>query len=130
MTSPEPGRAPNPIHGTRAVDDLSLLSAEIKRIHEEAYGGPPSAVRSQFVTDDDIVCVIDHDLLPYERTISNGGRSTAVRQLRAEFQETLRPTFIAAVERSVGRRVVAFMSDTHIDPPFSAEYFRFAAADG
>lgn len=126
MTSPEPGRTPDPKRATGALD---FLSAEIKRIHEEAYGGAASTVRSQFVTDDDVVCVIDHDLLPYERTISDGGRPTAVRQLRAEFQETLRPTFVAAVERSVGRRVVAFMSDTHVDPPFSAEYFRFASAD-
>jgi hypothetical protein len=32
----------------------------------------------------------------------------------------------SAVEHMTGRRVVAFLSETHIDPSFSVEFFRLA----
>jgi hypothetical protein len=44
--------------------------------------------------------------------------------LRREYQEAIAPTFAAAVEHMTGRRVIGFISETHIDPSFSVEFFR------
>jgi hypothetical protein len=35
-------------------------------------------------------------------------------------------TFAATVEHTTGRKVIGFLSDTHLDPPFSVEIFRLA----
>jgi hypothetical protein len=50
--------------------------------------------------------------------------------VRRDFQRGIQPTFVAAVEHSTGRRVAGFISDTHLDPPFSIEFFRLADSDG
>ena len=50
----------------------------------------------------------------------------SVRQVRREFEQSIAPTFCATVEHMTGRRVIGFLSETHIDPPLSVELFRLA----
>jgi uncharacterized protein YbcI len=103
------------------------ISRELARVHEESYGVPPRNVRTH-VLDDAVLCVIDIDLLPHERTLLAGGHGTeSIIAVRSDFQRSFRSTFIAAVEHSTGRRVSGFISDTHLDPPFTVEFFRLAA---
>jgi uncharacterized protein YbcI len=104
------------------------ISDEIGRIHIASYGREALSVKTH-VLDDLIVCVIDIGLLPHERTLlDNGRREDLVRRVRSEYQEAISSTFIATIEHFVGRRVVGFLSDTHIDPHFSVEIFRLAPA--
>jgi hypothetical protein len=42
------------------------------------------------------------------------------------FQEAIETTFSSAVERATGRRVIAFLSQTNLDPNFAVEIFRLA----
>lgn len=77
--------------------------------------------------DDIVVCVLDVRLLAHERTLLEAGQPTDhIRSIRKQFQETIGATFAAAVEHMTGRRVIGFVSDTHIDPPFAVEFFRLA----
>jgi uncharacterized protein YbcI len=46
-----------------------------------------------------------------------------VLDMRHKFQEAMRPELVGAVEELTGRKVVAFMSDNHIDPDMAAEVF-------
>jgi uncharacterized protein YbcI len=102
------------------------ISREIARVHEESYGTPPRNIRTH-VLDDAVLCVIDIELLPHERMLLDGGSGTdSIIAVRSDFQTTIRSTFVAAVEHSTGRRVSGFISDTHLDPPFSIEFFRLA----
>ena len=48
--------------------------------------------------------------------------------MRSAYQEAIAPTFVAAVEHATGRRVVGFLSSTHLDPTFTVEFFRLAPA--
>lgn len=110
------------------------ISGEIARIHLESYGQAVEAINTH-VLDDLVVCVLDIGLLPYERTLlENGRRTDAVRRTRQEFQEAIGSTYVATIEHFTGRRVVGFLSDTHIEPHFSVEFFRLApiapAAEG
>ena len=50
-------------------------------------------------------------------------RPTFVLDLRHRFQLTMREDFITAVEKLAKRKVIAFMSDNHIDPDMAAEIF-------
>lgn len=103
------------------------ISREVAALHEESYGAPPRNVRTH-VLDDAVLCVIDIDLLPHERTLLDNGLGTeSIHAVRTDFQRTIRSTFVAAVEHSTGRRVTGFISDTHLDPPFTVEFFRLAS---
>lgn len=107
-------------------DAAERISRELAAVHQESYGTPPRAVRTH-ILDDAVLCVIDVDLLPHERTLlENGQGSDSIRAVRSDFQTSIRSTFIAAVEHSTGRRVSGFISDTHLDPPFTIEFFRLA----
>jgi uncharacterized protein YbcI len=46
-----------------------------------------------------------------------------VLQVRHDFQMAMRDELIALVEKELERKVVAFMSDNHIDPDLAAEVF-------
>jgi uncharacterized protein YbcI len=105
-----------------------LISRELARVHEESYGTPPRNVRTH-VLGDAVVCVIDIDLLPHERTLLAAGHGAgSIIAVRSDFQTSIRSTFIAAVEHSTGRQVSGFISGTHLDPPFTVEFFRLDAA--
>ena len=103
------------------------LSAQLAAIHESSYGVRPTRVQTHLLGDS-IVCVLDVGLLPHEQIIAEHGLGASVRDIRAAFQEVIGATFVAAVERETGRRVVAFLSDTHVDPSFTVEFFRLGPA--
>jgi uncharacterized protein YbcI len=119
MSRPEP---------TSRAELERLVSDEIAAIHRESYGEAVDSIRTH-ILDDVVVCVLDISLLPHERTLLEHDRGIdSIRVIRKEFQESIAATFSATVEHMTGRRVIGFLSDTHIDPPFSVEFFRLAPA--
>jgi hypothetical protein len=54
--------------------------------------------------------------------------SCPLRFRRDAFQDAMRDDMVAQVERLTGRRVIAFLSDNHIDPDVAIECFQLAAA--
>lgn len=46
-----------------------------------------------------------------------------MRDIRKHYQDTTRQELVAAVEKHTGRRVIAFLSDNHIDPDYGIEAF-------
>ena len=109
-----------------AVDVAARISDEIAAIHRASYGESIDSVQTHIV-DDLVICVLDIQLLPHERTLLEHKRGEdSIRQIRREFQASISATFSASVEHMTGRRVIAFLSETHIDPPFSLEFFRLA----
>ena len=104
----------------------ALISDEIASIHRESYGETVDSIRTH-IHDDSVVCVIDIALLPHERTLLDNGRGEdSIRKPRREFQAAIGPTFSATIEHMTGRRVIGFLSETHIDPSFSVEFFKLA----
>lgn len=61
-----------------------------------------------------------------ERFLIEHGEAETVIRTRAAFEQKIRSTFAAAVERATGRRVVSFLSTIHLDPPYAIEVFRMA----
>jgi uncharacterized protein YbcI len=107
-----------------SVETATRISQEIAGIHRESYGEEVQSVTTH-VHDDSVVCILDITLLPHEQTLLDNGRGhDSIRMLRREYQEAIAPTFAAAVEHMTGRRVIGFISETHIDPSFSVEFFR------
>jgi Na+-translocating membrane potential-generating system MpsC-like protein len=58
-----------------------------------------------------------------ERTLIDTGHWETVKKTRQEFQMAMREPFTAAVEDATGRKVIAFMSQVHLDPDVAAEIF-------
>ncbi len=61
-----------------------------------------------------------------EKTMIELQRQTVVQQTRSAFQEAMQDRFISEVERLSGRRVLAFMSNSHIGPQLEIELFVLA----
>jgi uncharacterized protein YbcI len=102
------------------------ISDEIAGIHRESYGETVNSIQTH-IHEDSVVCVLDITLLPHEQTLLDHDRGQdSIRLLRREYQAAIAPTFAAAVEHMTGRRVIGFLSETHIEPSFSVDFFRLA----
>jgi uncharacterized protein YbcI len=62
-------------------------------------------------------------LLKAEQTLIRDGKDRAVVEMRRTFQQTMREDLAAALETLTERKVIAFMSDSHLDPDYSVELF-------
>jgi uncharacterized protein YbcI len=102
------------------------VSAEISRdavqLFREYTGRGPTQARTTF-NGDLVVIILGSTLLKAERSLISSGDADTVLGLRHKFQGVMRADLTAAVERATGRKVIAFMSDNHVDPDMAAEVF-------
>ena len=119
---------PEPETDQQAVAERA--AEEILRIHRESYGTGARSARG-YLHEDALICFLDDvELMPSEQFLVDQGKADAVLEIRGQYQEAVATPFVAAVERATGRRVVAFVSRTHLDPSFAVEIFRLAQAEG
>lgn len=64
-----------------------------------------------------------------ERTLVESGRANRVIRLRHDYQLVMRDDLVGVVERELDRKVIAFMSQNHIDPDLAVEVFVLEPAD-
>lgn len=100
----------------------AAISNRVVQIQREYVGRGPTKART-FVNDNLVVTLLQDALTKAERRLAADGKADAVLGMRHEFQSTMRAEMSAAVEELTGRRVVAFMSDNHIDPDVGVEAF-------
>jgi hypothetical protein len=107
----------------RVVQDQ--IRDDILAIHRDSYGCSAGAAKA-YVMDDTVIVILDDlELLPNEEFMIAQGRADTVKELRESFQQAIKSTFVAAVERATSRRVVGFASQAQLDGPrFSIEIFR------
>jgi uncharacterized protein YbcI len=111
MDEQREGYGPGPMISTAAVQVL----------HEYTGRGPTKA---KTVINEDMVLILLADTLTKgERTLVEGGKVDRVLQLRREYQTLMRDDLVRIVERQLDRKVIAFMSENHIDPDLAAEVF-------
>jgi uncharacterized protein YbcI len=74
--------------------------------------------------DGDLVSIVLRDTLTKgERSLVADGRGQLVLGMRKAYQLTMRDELVAGVEEVTGRKVIAFLSDNHIDPDIAVESF-------
>jgi uncharacterized protein YbcI len=100
----------------------AAVSNAITRLQREHYGRGPTTARTIFQRNF-VVCFLEDVYTPVERTLIESGRADEVRRMRNLFQDAMETRFKAAVEEATGRKVIAFMSQVHIDPDMAAEVF-------
>ena len=108
---------------------LASISNAILGIHRQYYGRGASRARTVMGADY-VICFLEGIYTPVERTLIDAGRFDAVQETRAAFQETMREKFSDAVEQAVGRKVIGFLSQVHVDPDLAVETFVLESRDG
>ena len=98
-----------------------ISTATVQLLHEYTGRGPTKA---KTIINDDVVTVMLADTLTKgERKLVETGSSDRVIRLRHDFQLAMRDDLVAIVEGQLERKVIAFMSQNHIDPDLAVEVF-------
>ena len=113
------------------MDDAKLgqagadIASGMTRLHREYYGRGPTKAKT-YIQDDLVVVVLEETFTVAERTLVDRGEIDAIQQIRRRFQQQMADEFTALVEQATGRKVRAFMSETHLETDVSVEIFLLA----
>ena len=98
------------------------ISKEAVGVLREYTGRGPTKAKTMI--NEDVVTVLLADTLTKgERRLAENGHAERILELRHDFQQVMREDLIAIVERHLERKVIAFMSQNHIDPDLAIEVF-------
>ena len=106
----------------------AVISNHVVRTMSAYTGRGPTKARTH-ISDDVVTVLLQDTLTKGERSLVSEDREELVLTMRKAFQETMRQDLIDGIEQILGRKVIAFMSDNHIDPDIAAEVFVLAPAD-
>jgi uncharacterized protein YbcI len=70
-----------------------------------------------------VITFLEDMYTPMERTLIGAGLTGPVRDARLAFQQAMKTSFVTMIEETTGRKVRAFLSQTHTDPDISVEVF-------
>jgi len=106
----------------------AAISNHVVHMMSEYTGRGPTKGRT-YLNDDVVTVVLRDTLTKGERSLVTENLDELVLQMRKAFQGTMRHDLIAGIEEILGRKVIAFMSDNHIDPDVAVEVFLLAPRD-
>ncbi|HEV7528149.1 MAG TPA: Na-translocating system protein MpsC family protein [Solirubrobacteraceae bacterium] len=106
----------------------AISSAVVKLLREYTGRGPTKA--RTYMNSDLITVVLRDTLTMGERSLVRDGEVGLVLATRKAYQRTMANELIDAVEKHSGRRVIALLSDNHIDPDIAIESFVLLPQDG
>jgi uncharacterized protein YbcI len=113
------GATPEPSHEQSPAARIS--SHCVRTLNAYTGRGPTKSWTS---IDGDLVSSVLRDTLTKgERSLVQDGRAQLVRDMRRAYQDTMRDDLVGGVEEITGRKVIAFLSDNHIDPDIAVESF-------
>ena len=102
---------------------LSAISTRIVQMMREHYGRGPLKAKT-YALDDIVVCVLrGSGFTPIEKTMMDSGEPQGVVALREDFQRLMAKRYRELIEDLTGRKVVAFLSQAHVDPDITLEIF-------
>jgi uncharacterized protein YbcI len=100
----------------------AAITREVVRIHTAAIGRGPRKSYS-FHSGDTLVTVLLEVLTRAEQNLVAYDEGDAVLAMRRLSQRAMAAEMKAAVARLTGRKVLAFMSDNHLDPDMAVQVF-------
>lgn len=100
----------------------AAVTREVVRIHTAILGRGPKKSYT-FHTDTAVVTVMEEVMTRAERSLVESGDGELVTRMRHRLQQTMSEELKAAVESLTDRRVIAFLSDNHLDPDLAVEIF-------
>ena len=109
----------NQVQPQSIAGEISRRAVQLLR---EFTGRGPTKART-VVSDTSVMVLLEDTLTKGERHLAASGKADVVLRARHEFQWVMRDELVRLVEEETGRRVIAFMTDNHIDPDMAAEIF-------
>jgi uncharacterized protein YbcI len=103
-------------------ESLAAVANELVRLKAQYYGKGPTEAKA-YLNDDVLVVVLRGGLTTVERTLLDADEDGLVRQVRLRFQQVMEQSFIDAVQRTTGQKVLTYMSQIVFDPDFCFEFF-------
>ncbi|MEA2198076.1 MAG: hypothetical protein QOJ25_2127 [Solirubrobacteraceae bacterium] len=120
MEAPSHRETATPLAGGQL---LAAITTNIVKILREHYGRGPMKAKT-YVLDDIIVVVMrGSGFTPLERTIMDSGEPERVIAMREDFQRVMAGRYKRIIEDLTGRKVVAFLSQAHVEPDITMEVF-------
>ena len=110
------------IEHTPLGSKAAAISNHVVRTMSEYTGRGPTMGRT-YINDDLVTVVLRDTLTKGERSLVKEDLDELVLTMRKAFQGTMRHDLVNGVEEILGRKVIAFMSDNHIDPDLAVEMF-------
>ena len=100
----------------------AAVTREVIRIQNESHGRGPKKAYS-FHSGNVLTTVMEDVLTPAELRLAGNGEADAVLRMRGLYQKSMEPELKKCVEEITGRKVLAFMSDNHLEPDMAIEVF-------
>ncbi|MGZ4224283.1 MAG: Na-translocating system protein MpsC family protein, partial [Solirubrobacteraceae bacterium] len=110
---------PQPLVGGRLLAEITNRIVALMREH---YGRGPIKAKT-YVLDNLIVCVLSDGFTAIERTMMEGGEANRVLEMRRDFQRVMEQRYTEMIEQLTARKVLAFLSQAHIEPDLTIEMF-------
>ena len=107
---------------------LAAVTESMVALHERYYHRVPASAKTQMLGGEVLVCLMGGVYTDVEKTMIELQRQTIVQETRSAFQDAMQRKFIDEVERLSGRRVTAFISNSHVGPDLEVELFVLAPA--
>jgi uncharacterized protein YbcI len=102
---------------------LAAISTSVVAILREHYGRGPMKAKTYALDDIIVVVMRGSGFTPLEQTIMDSGNPDRVVDMRHEFQNMMHRRFTETIEQLTERKVLAFLSQAHVDPDITIEIF-------
>jgi uncharacterized protein YbcI len=104
---------------------LASITDGLVALHTRSYGKGPTSAKTYYMGDA-VVTFLWDGFTKVEETLIATGRGETVALLRRSLQTAMEEEFTAVVEEAIGRSVIAFLSQVHMDPNMAADIFLLA----
>jgi uncharacterized protein YbcI len=102
---------------------LAAISNSIVGILREHYGRGPMKAKTYALDDIIVVVMRGSGFTPLEKTIMDSGQPERVISMREDFQRVMADRYRGTIEELTGRKVLAFLSQAHVEPDITMEIF-------
>ena len=102
---------------------LAAISTSIVGILREHYGRGPMKAKTYALDDIIVVVMRGSGFTALEQTIMDSGAPDRVVDMRHDFQRVMAKRYTETIEALTGRKVLAFLSQAHVEPDLTIEMF-------
>jgi uncharacterized protein YbcI len=102
---------------------LAAISNSIVGILRERYGRGPMKAKTYALDDIVVVVMRAGGFTAAEQTMIDSGEPERVIGMREDFQRVMAQDYKDAIERLTNRKVLAFLSNAHVEPELTVEIF-------
>jgi uncharacterized protein YbcI len=102
---------------------LAAISTNIVKILRDHYGRGPMKAKTYALDDIIVVVMRGSGFTALEKTIMDSGEPERVIAMREDFQRVMAGRYRRTIEELTGRKVMAFLSQAHVEPDITMEIF-------